>query len=155
MRFVLSQSHSHSLFNEKSFLSTPPSTPYYAVPRRPVLFSSLHPQFPFTESLKQCEERAYGYWTKVIGPQVKAGKRVLIVAHANTIRALVKSMDNISDEMIAHLKIPNGIPLVYTLDANLQPMLEAPANDLGFQASYLVSARNHSKVRYLHFIIVM
>ncbi len=109
------------------------------------IFSSLHPEFPLTESLKQCEMRAYGYWKHIIAPQVHEGKRVLIVAHANTIRALVKAMDNIDDDMIVHLKIPNGIPLVYTLDDSLQPVLDL-TDDLGFQANYLVSARNHAKV---------
>lgn len=102
--------------------------------------------FPATESLKECQERAYSYWKDVIGPRLKAGQRVLIVAHANTIRALVKEIDNIDDNMIAHLKIPNGVPLVYTLDDNLQPIIDL-TDDIGFQANYLVSARNHAKVR--------
>ena len=78
--------------------------------------------YPSTESLKECEHRAYGYWNEVIAPHVKAGQRVLVVAHANTIRALVKAVDDIDDNLIAHLKIPNGIPLVYTLDENLRPI---------------------------------
>lgn len=100
-------------------------------------------EFPGTESLKQCEERAFGYWNEVIAPRVRKGHRVLIVAHANTIRALVKAVDNISDDMIAHLKIPNGVPLVYTMDENLRP--RDLVDDIGFQAKYLVSPRNHSK----------
>jgi 2,3-bisphosphoglycerate-dependent phosphoglycerate mutase len=106
--------------------------------------------YPTTESLKQCEDRAFGYWKDVIAPRVKAGDRVLIVAHANTIRALVKAVDQIDDSMIAHLKIPNGIPLVYTMDKNLNPVLDY-TDDLGFQANYLVSARNHGKVKAVHF----
>ena len=70
------------------------------------------------------------------------GQRVLIVAHANTIRALVKAVDNIGDEMISHLKIPNGVPLVYTMDESLTPK-PTSSDDLGFQAKYLVSPRNH------------
>jgi bisphosphoglycerate-dependent phosphoglycerate mutase family 1 len=101
--------------------------------------------YPTTESLKDCEHRAFGFWKEVIAPRVKAGERVLICAHANTIRALVKSIDNISDDLIPHLKIPNGVPLVYTLDKNLEPKLDL-TDDLGFQAKYLVSARNHKKV---------
>jgi hypothetical protein len=57
----------------------------------------------------------------------------------------VKAVDHIDDDQIAHLKIPNGVPLVYTLDENLEPMLDLE-DDLGFQAKYLVSARNHSKM---------
>lgn len=110
-------------------------------------------RFPHTESLKQCEERAFGFWRDAIAPQVRRGRRVLIVAHANTIRALVKSLDNISDEKIAYLKIPNGIPLIYTLDENLEPMA-ADGSDLGFQAKYLVSARNHAKVCVYVFVHV-
>lgn len=102
---------------------------------------------PTSESLQMCEQRAFGYWKQVIAPRVLAGERVLIVAHANTIRALVKAVDNIDDNKIAHLKIPNGIPLVYTMDENLQPSDGAHTNDdIGFQARYLVSARNHGKV---------
>lgn len=101
--------------------------------------------FPTGESLKQCQERAFHFWQNVIGPRVKAGEKALIVAHANTIRALVKAVDNISDDRIWHLRIPNGIPLVYHLDDNLKP-IENLSDDLGFQANYLVSARNHPKV---------
>lgn len=101
--------------------------------------------YPKTESLKQCQERAFGYWRDVIAPRLLAGERVLIVAHANTIRALVKAVDDIDDDQIAHLKIPNGIPLVYTLNENLKPT-QLLSDDLGFQAKYLVSARNHGKM---------
>jgi 2,3-bisphosphoglycerate-dependent phosphoglycerate mutase len=101
---------------------------------------------PVTESLKQCQERAYYFWQNTIAPRVKSGDRVLIVAHANTIRALVKAVDNIDDDSISHLRIPNGIPLVYTLDENLKPVVNL-SDDIGFHANYLVSARNHSKVR--------
>lgn len=106
--------------------------------------------YPSTESLKDCEARVFSYWNSVIKPRIKSGYRVLIVAHANTIRALVKSMDNISDEKIAQLRIPNGVPLIYTLDENLEPILDL-SDDIGFQAKYLVSARNHKKVPPLEF----
>lgn len=105
-------------------------------------------RFPTTESLLQCQERAYNYWEHIIAPRVLAGEKVLIVAHANTIRALVKMIDDIEDDKIPHLKIPNGVPLVYTLDENLRPT-DLP-DDIGFQANYLVSARNHSKVISSH-----
>lgn len=101
-------------------------------------------KYPTTESLKDCQERAYSYWKLVIAPRVLEGDRVLVVAHANTIRALVKAIDNIDDEKIRKLKIPNGVPLVYTLDRNLKPV--DITDDLGFQAKYLVSSYNHSKV---------
>ena len=103
------------------------------------------PSFPLTESLKDCEKRAFSYWEEVIAPRVKNGERVLIVAHANTIRALVKAVDKISDDMIRHLKIPNGIPLVYTLDRNLEPIIDS-VHELGFQAKYLISPHTHEKM---------
>ncbi len=62
------------------------------------------------------------YWTKTIAPVVKSGQRVLITAHGNSLRALVKYLDGISDADIVELNIPTGIPLVYELDANLKPI---------------------------------
>ena len=62
------------------------------------------------------------YWTGTIAPEVKAGKRVLIAAHGNSLRALVKYLDGISDQDIVELNIPTGIPLVYELDADLKPI---------------------------------
>lgn len=109
---------------------------------------------PTTESLEDCEKRAFGYWQEVIAPRVAAGERVLIVAHANTIRALVKAVDRIDDEKIAHLKIPNGIPLIYTLNEKLEPAdVPEASNDIGFQGAYMVSARNHGKVWQLSMLI--
>ncbi len=77
---------------------------------------------PLTESLKETVERFVPYWTDTIAPQVKSGKRVLIVAHGNSLRALVKHLDNMSEEKILELNIPTGIPLVYELDADLKPI---------------------------------
>jgi broad specificity phosphatase PhoE len=101
---------------------------------------------PYTESLKDCEIRASEYWVNTIVPHVKAGHRVLIVAHANTIRALVKTLDGIADDDIRDLRIPNGVPMIYHLDEDLEPIdLE---DDIGFKATYLVSPRNHRKVSH-------
>lgn len=101
--------------------------------------------WPSTESLQECQQRAYGYWNDVIAPRVLSGDRVLIVAHANTIRALVKAIDGIDDAAIAKLKIPNGVPLVYTMDDNLNVVKDI-SDDIGFQAKYLVSSHNHSRM---------
>ena len=79
-------------------------------------------ELPLTESLKDTVARFVPYWEETIAPQVKAGKRVLIVAHGNSLRALVKHLDNISDKDIIELNIPTGIPLMYELDANLKPI---------------------------------
>lgn len=79
-------------------------------------------QLPLTESLKDTVARFVPYWNNVISKDVKAGKRVLIVAHGNSLRALVKHLDNMSEEAILELNIPTGIPLVYELDADLKPL---------------------------------
>jgi 2,3-bisphosphoglycerate-dependent phosphoglycerate mutase len=77
---------------------------------------------PGTESLKDTVDRFLPYWHEAIAPRIKAGTRVLIAAHGNSLRALVKYLDGISDEAIVELNIPTGIPLVYELDANLKPI---------------------------------
>ena len=77
---------------------------------------------PLTECLKDTVARFLPYWHEVIAPVVRSGKRVIIAAHGNSLRALVKYLDNISDEKIVNLNIPTGMPLVYELDDNLKPI---------------------------------
>ncbi len=77
---------------------------------------------PLAESLKTTSERFMPYWQEEIAPEISKGKRVLIVAHGNSLRALVKHLDNISDTEIVGLNIPTGIPLVYELDEMLRPI---------------------------------
>lgn len=77
---------------------------------------------PLTESLKLTVDRFLPYWHETIAPTIKTGKKVIIVAHGNSLRALVKYLDNISEEEIVGLNIPTGVPLVYELDANLRPI---------------------------------
>jgi len=79
-------------------------------------------ELPRTEALKNTVERMLPYWHSVIAPTVKLGRRVLIVAHGNSLRALVKYLDNISEEEITELNIPTGVPLVYELDEDLKPL---------------------------------
>jgi 2,3-bisphosphoglycerate-dependent phosphoglycerate mutase len=79
-------------------------------------------EIPLCESLKDTVARVLPYWNEVIAPTIKEGKRVIIVAHGNSIRALVKYLDNISDQDIVEVNIPTGIPLVYELDENLKPI---------------------------------
>ena len=79
-------------------------------------------QFPRAESLKDTLARLVPYWETVIVPQILAGRRVLIVAHGNSLRALVKHLDRLADEDVAGLEIPMAQPLVYELDANLRPI---------------------------------
>ncbi|HWV91099.1 MAG TPA: 2,3-diphosphoglycerate-dependent phosphoglycerate mutase [Burkholderiales bacterium] len=77
---------------------------------------------PLTECLKDTVERVVPYWKERIAPRVAAGERVLVAAHGNSLRALVKHLDGISDEAIVKLNIPTGIPLVYELDEQLKPL---------------------------------
>ncbi|MDV5999776.1 phosphoglyceromutase [Kocuria rhizophila] len=79
-------------------------------------------ELPRTECLKDVLERFMPYWDEQIVPDLKAGKTVLVAAHGNSLRALVKHLDGISDEDIAGLNIPTGIPLYYELDQNLRPV---------------------------------
>ena len=77
---------------------------------------------PLTESLKDTVARVVPYWESQIAPRVKAGERLIVAAHGNSLRALVKHLDKIADDKIVSLNIPTGIPLVYELDANLKPI---------------------------------
>jgi len=75
---------------------------------------------PFTESLKDTETRLFPYWLREIVPKIKEGKRIIISAHGNSIRSLIKNIEMLSGEQIAKIEIPIGIPLVYELDDNLR-----------------------------------
>ena len=79
-------------------------------------------QIPLTECLKDTVARVLPFWNDAMAPAIKAGKRIVVAAHGNSIRALVKYLDNIGDDEIVGLNIPNGIPLVYELDADLKPI---------------------------------
>ena len=91
--------------------------------RQDVRYAKLNPEdVPLTECLKDTVARVLPFWNDSIAPAIKAGKRIVIAAHGNSIRALVKYLDGISDNDIVGLNIPNGIPLVYELDADLKPI---------------------------------
>ena len=90
-------------------------------PRFDVRYEGID-NLPATESLKTTLERVAPYWETNIVPRLKAGENVLITAHGNSLRALVKMLDGISDEEITGLNIPTGIPLLYELDDNLKPI---------------------------------
>jgi 2,3-bisphosphoglycerate-dependent phosphoglycerate mutase len=79
-------------------------------------------QVPLTECLKDTVARVLPFWNEAMAPAIKAGKRIVVAAHGNSIRALVKYLDDVSDSDIVGLNIPNGIPLVYELDADLKPL---------------------------------
>lgn len=91
--------------------------------RSDVRYAKLKPeQIPLTECLKDTVARVLPLWNEALAPAIKLGKRVMVAAHGNSIRALVKYLDNISDDDIVGLNIPNGIPLVYELDDALKPI---------------------------------
>jgi 2,3-bisphosphoglycerate-dependent phosphoglycerate mutase len=79
-------------------------------------------ELPLTESLKDTVVRCIPYWREVLAPTLKSGKHVIVSAHGNSLRALVKYLDNIGDDEIVNLNIPTGIPFVYELDERLKPL---------------------------------
>ncbi|GAH25318.1 unnamed protein product, partial [marine sediment metagenome] len=79
-------------------------------------------EIPLSECLKDTVERVLPYWHETIVPTIKSGKRVLIAAHGNSLRALVKYLDKVSEKEIVSLNIPTGIPLIYELDNDLKPL---------------------------------
>ena len=86
-------------------------------------YAGMNPQdVPLTECLKDTVARVLPYWNDTLAPAIRSGQRVVVAAHGNSIRALVKYLDNISDHDIVELNIPNGIPLVYELDDDLKPI---------------------------------
>ncbi len=86
-------------------------------------YANIHEsEIPCTECLKDTVERVVPYWNNEIAPKIRAGKRLLIAAHGNSLRALVKHLDGISDEDIVGVNIPTGMPLVYELDTELNPV---------------------------------
>ena len=92
-------------------------------PARDPRYAGMPPSdLPATESLKDTVARFLPYWHESIAPRIKSGTRVMIAAHGNSLRALVKYLDSISDDDIVELNIPTGIPLVYELDAQLKPI---------------------------------
>ena len=92
-------------------------------PRFDRRYKNVAPQLlPSTESLKTTLDRVLPYWNERLAPELKGGRNVLVVAHGNSLRALVKMLDNMSDADIVEFNIPTGVPIHYELDANLQPI---------------------------------
>ncbi|PRT56299.1 Phosphoglycerate mutase 1 [Wickerhamiella sorbophila] len=102
-------------------------------------------EIPKTESLKLVIDRLLPYWSDVIAKDIKEGKTVLITAHGNSLRALVKHLDNISDDDIAGLNIPTGIPLIYELDDDLKPVRERYYLDPEAAAAGAAAVANQGK----------
>ncbi|MBK7451883.1 MAG: 2,3-diphosphoglycerate-dependent phosphoglycerate mutase [Anaerolineales bacterium] len=111
-------------------------------------YASLTPeQLPATESLKITLDRVLPYWTSTLAPEIKAGKRLLVVAHGNSIRALVKYLDDVSEAEITELNIPTGLPLVYELDDNLKPIQHYYLGDPEEAAKKAAAVANQGKVK--------
>jgi 2,3-bisphosphoglycerate-dependent phosphoglycerate mutase len=115
-------------------------------PRFDPRYAGLTPeQLPSTESLKITLERVLPYWHATLVPAIKADKRVLIAAHGNSIRAMVKYLDNISDAEIPELNIPTGIPLVYELDDKLKPITHYYLGDAEAVAKAAAAVANQGR----------
>jgi 2,3-bisphosphoglycerate-dependent phosphoglycerate mutase len=109
-------------------------------------YARLKPEeIPLTECLKDTVARVLPFWNEAMAPAIRAGKRVVVSAHGNSIRALVKYLDGISDQDIVGLNIPNGIPLVYELDANLRPLRHYYLGDADAVARAAVAVASQGK----------
>jgi 2,3-bisphosphoglycerate-dependent phosphoglycerate mutase len=100
---------------------------------------------PLTECLKDTVARVLPLWNEELAPAIKAGQRLVVAAHGNSIRALVKYLDGISDDAIVGVNIPNGIPLVYELDANLKPIKSYYLGDAEAAAKAAAAVANQGK----------
>lgn len=104
-------------------------------------------QLPFTECLKDTVARVLPHWNQVIAPDIRAGKRVLIAAHGNSLRALVKYLDKVSDTDIVGLNIPTGVPLVYELDDSLKPIRHYYLGDAAEVEKAMQAVANQGKAK--------
>ncbi len=111
-------------------------------------YRGLEPsQVPFTECLKDTVARVLPYWNQAIAPDIRAGKRVLVAAHGNSIRALVKYLDKVSDQDIVGLNIPTGVPLVYELDDALGPIRHYYLGDAAEVEKAMQAVANQGKAK--------
>ena len=109
-------------------------------------YAHLSPdQVPLTECLKDTVARVLPFWDAVLAPAIRGGQRIVIAAHGNSIRAMVKMLDGISDADIVNLNIPNGIPLVYELDADLKPIRSQYLGDPAAAAAAAAAVANQGK----------
>ncbi len=109
-------------------------------------YVKLQPEdVPLTECLKDTVARVMPLWNSELAPAIQAGQRLVIAAHGNSIRALVKYLDGISDDAIVGVNIPNGIPLVYELDANLKPIKSYYLGDAEAAAKAAAAVANQGK----------
>lgn len=102
---------------------------------------------PLTESLKDTVERVVPFWEQTLVPEIKAGKKLLIAAHGNSLRALVKHLDHVPESEIVELNIPTGVPLVYRLDENLKPIEHFYLGDQQAIQAAINSVANQGKAK--------
>ena len=115
-------------------------------PSRDPRYASLPANvLPLTESLKDTVARFLPYWHETIAPDIRSGRRVLIAAHGNSLRALVKYLDNVPESEIVELNIPTGIPLVYELDEHLRPVRHYYLGDPAAAAAAAAKVANQTK----------
>ena len=111
-------------------------------------YKNMDPKdIPLSECLKDTVERFMPYWHDTIVPDIRAGKKVLICAHGNSLRALVKYLDNVSDEEIVGLNIPTGIPLIYELDEDLKPVRHYYLGDQDAVQAAIQAVKDQAKVK--------
>jgi 2,3-bisphosphoglycerate-dependent phosphoglycerate mutase len=111
-------------------------------------YKNMDPKdIPLSECLKDTVERFLPYWHDTIVPDIRAGKKVLICAHGNSLRALVKYLDNVSDEEIVGLNIPTGIPLIYELDNDLKPVKHYYLGDQDAIQAAIQAVKDQAKVK--------
>jgi 2,3-bisphosphoglycerate-dependent phosphoglycerate mutase len=113
-------------------------------PRYALLDPSM---IPDTECLKDTVARVLPYWHDVLAPAVASGQRVLVAAHGNSLRALIKYLDNISDEAIVEMNVPNGVPLVYEFDDQMKPLRSYYLGDAEAIAAKMAAVANQGKAK--------
>lgn len=117
-------------------------------PGNDLIYKDVNEQdLPLTECLKDTVNRFLPYWHEEIIPAIKAGKKIIIAAHGNSLRALVKHLDNISDEEILKLNIPTGLPLVYELNENIEPIDRYYLGDAEKVKAAMEAVANQGKVK--------
>ncbi len=104
-------------------------------------------QLPTTESLALTIDRVIPYWNETILPRIKSGEKVIIAAHGNSLRALVKYLDNMSEDEILELNIPTGVPLVYEFDENFKPIKHYYLGDADEIAAKAAAVANQGKAK--------
>jgi 2,3-bisphosphoglycerate-dependent phosphoglycerate mutase len=117
--------------------------PYYRIIKNDPRYQRI--KVPDTECLKDVVARVVPFWKQEIAPQIKAGRKVIIAAHGNSLRALIKYLDKVSEKDIMELNLPTGIPLVYELDKNLKPIRHYYLGDKKKVAAAIAVVKNQGR----------